>query len=75
MKLKDLKREDKAKIISIEGDLVFKKKILDMGLTKGTVIQVIKTAPLGDPVDIKVRGYQLSIRKRDGERIEVDING
>ena len=46
-----------------------------MGLTKGTVIQVIKTAPLGDPVDIKVRGYQLSIRKRDGERIEVDING
>ncbi len=75
MKLKDLKREDKAKIVSIEGDLVFKKKILDMGLTKGTVIQVIKTAPLGDPVDIKVRGYQLSIRKRDGERIEVDING
>lgn len=75
MKLKDLKREDKAKIISIEGDLVFKKKILDMGLTKGTVIEVIKTAPLGDPVDIKVRGYQLSIRKKDGERIEVDING
>ena len=75
MKLKDLKREDKAKIVSIEGDLVFKKKILDMGLTKGTVIQVIKTAPLGDPVDIKVRGYQLSITKRDGERIEVDING
>ena len=75
MKLKDLKREDKAKIVSIEGDLVFKKKILDMGLTKGTVIQVIKTAPLGDPVDIKVRGYQLSIWKRDGERIEVDING
>ena len=75
MKLKDLKREDKAKIVSIEGDLVFKKKIVDMGLTKGTVIQVIQTAPLGDPVDIKVRGYQLSIRKRDGERIEVDING
>lgn len=71
MKLKDLKKNQKAKIASIEGDMIFKKKILDMGLTKGTLIEVVNIAPLGDPIDLKVRGYQLSIRKIDADRIEV----
>ena len=71
MKLKDLKKNKKGKILRIEGDLIFKKKILDMGLTKGTMIEVVNIAPLGDPIDVKVRGYQLSLRKIDAERIEV----
>ena len=53
------------------GDIIFNKKILDMGLTKGTIIEVVNIAPLGDPIDVKVRGYQLSLRKIDAGRIEV----
>ena len=71
MKLKDLKKNQKAKIAKIEGDMIFKKKILDMGLTKGTLIEVVNIAPLGDPINLKVRGYQLSIRKIDADRIVV----
>lgn len=71
MNLKDLKLKDKAKISKIDGDIIFKRKMLDMGLTKGALIEVINIAPLGDPIDIKIRGYQLSIRKLDAKRIEV----
>lgn len=73
MKLKDLKKNQKAKISSIEGDMVFKKKILDVGLTRGTLIEVINVAPLGDPIEIKFRGYHLSIRKVDADKIEVIV--
>ena len=59
-------------VIKIEGDGAYKRRIMDMGITKGTSIFVRKVAPLGDPVEITVRGYELSIRKGDAENILVE---
>ena len=63
-----------AKVIRIQGEGAVKRRIMDMGITKGVTIQVRKVAPLGDPIEITVRGYELSLRKADAESIEVDSN-
>ena len=61
-----------AKIKKLHGEGAIKRRIMDMGLTKGTEVFVRKVAPLGDPLEIKVRGYELSLRKADAELIEVE---
>ena len=58
-------------VTKIEGDGAYKRRIMDMGITKGTQIFVRKVAPLGDPVEVTVRGYELSLRKEDAQMIEV----
>lgn len=62
----------KAKVVRIHGEGAVKRRIMDMGITKGVEITVRKVAPLGDPIEITVRGYELSIRKADAESIEVE---
>ena len=62
----------KAKVVKIHGEGAVKRRIMDMGITKGVEIFVRKVAPLGDPIEITVRGYELSIRKADAESIEVE---
>jgi ferrous iron transport protein A len=70
--LKDIKAGEKAKVVRINGEGQIRKRIMDLGITKGCEIEVIKVAPLGDPVEISLRGYDLSIRKVDAEFIEVE---
>ena len=61
-----------AKVVRIHGEGAVKRRIMDMGITKGVEIRVRKVAPLGDPIEITVRGYELSIRKADAGSIEVE---
>ena len=61
-----------AKVVRIHGEGAVKRRIMDMGITKGVEIFVRKVAPLGDPIEITVRGYELSLRKADAEGIEVE---
>ena len=61
-----------AKVKKLHGEGAIKRRIMDMGITKGTEVFVRKVAPLGDPIEIKVRGYELSLRKADAELIEVE---
>ncbi|MGF0039416.1 FeoA family protein [Peptoniphilaceae bacterium SGI.131] len=61
------------KVSKINGSPMIKRRIMDMGITKNTQIDVIKYAPLGDPIEVRVRGYQLSIRKNDAQNIEVEV--
>ena len=61
-----------AKVVKIHGEGAVKRRIMDMGITRGVEIYVRKVAPLGDPIEITVRGYELSLRKADAESIEVD---
>ena len=70
--LKDVPIGGKAKVVKLYGEGPIKRRIMDMGITKGVRIRVIKTAPLGDPIEITVRGYELSLRKEDAEKIEVE---
>ena len=58
-------------VTKIEGDGAYKPRIIDMGITKGSVIYIRKVAPLGDPVEITVRGYELSVRKNDAQCVQV----
>ena len=69
--LRDLKPGDAGVVIRLHGEGALKRRIMDMGLTKGTEIYVRKVAPLGDPMELTVRGYELSVRKGDAELIEV----
>ena len=62
----------RAKVVRIHGEGAVKRRIMDMGITKGVEIYVRKVAPLGDPIEVTVRGYELSLRKADAENIEVD---
>ena len=61
-----------AKVVRIHGEGALKRRIMDMGITKGVEIYVRKVAPLGDPIEVTVRGYELSLRKADAESIEVE---
>ena len=61
-----------AKVVKIHGEGAVKRRIMDMGITKGVEIYVRKVAPLGDPIEVTVRGYELSLRKADAEDIEVE---
>ena len=70
--LKDVKIGKSCKVVKLHGEGAIKRRIMDMGITKGVEVYVRKVAPLGDPVEINVRGYELSIRKADAELILVD---
>ena len=70
--LKDVKIGETAVIEKLHGEGALKRRIMDMGLTKGTEVYVRKVAPLGDPLELTVRGYELSVRKGDAELIEVE---
>lgn len=69
--LKDVRVGEHAEVKKLYGDGPVKRRIMDMGITKGTQVYVRKVAPLGDPIEMTVRGYELSIRKLDAEMIEV----
>ena len=69
--LKNAKVGETVKIVKLHGEGAVKRRIMDMGLTKGVEVYVRKVAPLGDPVELTVRGYELSLRKADAEMIEV----
>lgn len=70
--LKDVKVGQTAKVIKLHGEGAVRRRIMDMGITKGVEIFVRKVAPLGDPMELAVRGYELSLRKADAEIIEVE---
>ena len=70
--LRDVKVGEKATIVRLHGEGALKRRIMDMGLTRGTEVFVHKVAPLGDPMELTVRGYELSVRKGDAELIEVE---
>ena len=70
--LKDVKVGENAVVKRLHGDGPVKRRIMDMGITKGVELHVRKVAPLGDPMELNVRGYELSVRKADAEMIEVE---
>lgn len=70
--LRDVKIGETATVIKLHGEGAVKRRIMDMGITKNTSVYVRKVAPLGDPIEITVRNYELSIRKADAEMIEVE---
>ncbi|MBC5786494.1 MULTISPECIES: FeoA family protein [Clostridiaceae] len=69
--LRDAKCGDTVTVVKLHGEGAVKRRIMDMGITKGVEILIRKVAPLGDPVEVNVRGYELSLRKSDAEMIEV----
>ena len=70
--LKDAKIGDTVKVVKLHGEGPVKRRIMDMGITRGVDVYIRKVAPLGDPVEVTVRGYELSLRKADAEMIEVE---
>ena len=72
MTLREVPVHTTVKVVKINGEGAFRRRIMDMGITKGVDIYVRKVAPLGDPVEVTVRGYELSLRKADAEMIEVE---
>ena len=70
--LKDIKIGESTTVVKLNGQGAVRRRIMDMGITKGVKIDVCKVAPFGDPMEIKVRGYQLSLRKADAQMIEVE---
>ena len=70
--LKEVQIGESAKVVKIHGEGAIKRRIMDMGITKGVDVYVRKVAPLGDPIEITIRGYELSLRKADAEMIEVE---
>ena len=70
--LKDVKVGDTVKVVRLHGEGAVKRGIMDMGVTKGVEIFVRKVAPLGDPVEVTVRNYELSLRKEDAQMVEVE---
>ena len=72
MVLKDFKVGESVKVVKVTGEGPVRRRIMDMGITKGVEIYVRKVAPLGDPMELTVRGYELSVRKADAEMIVVE---
>lgn len=72
MTLKEIKCGETVKVTKIQGEGPIRRRIMDMGITKGIDIYIRKVAPLGDPIEVTVRGYELSLRKADAEIIEVE---
>ena len=70
--LRQTKVGDSVKVIKLNGKGAVKRRIMDMGLTKGIEVKIQKVAPFGDPIEVSVRGYELSLRKADAELIEVE---
>lgn len=71
--LKDLKPGQEGTVVSIGEKGPMRRRIMDMGVTPGTSIKVIKVAPLGDPIEVNIRGYELSLRKNEAENIRIAI--
>lgn len=69
--LRDVQSGDTVQVTKLNGTGAVKRRIMDMGITKGCSVYVRKVAPLGDPVEVTVRGYELSLRKEDAQKIEV----
>lgn len=69
--LREVKIGETAKVVKLHGEGPVKRRIMDMGITKGVELHVRKVAPLGDPMELNVRGYELSVRKADAEMIEI----
>ena len=70
--LRQAKIGDTVKVVKLHGEGAVKRRIMDMGITKGVEVYVRKVAPLGDPFEVTVRGYELSLRKADAEMIEIE---
>ncbi len=70
--LKDIKVGHSARVVKLHGEGPVRRRIMDMGITKGVEIYVRKVAPLGDPMELNLRGYELSLRKADAEMVEVE---
>lgn len=70
--LREAKIGETVVVVKLHGEGAVKRRIMDMGLTRGTAVYVRKVAPLGDPVEVTVRGYELSIRRADAEMVEVE---
>ena len=70
--LKEVKVGETVKVVKLDGEGAVKRRIMDMGITKGSQVYVRKVAPLGDPVEITIRGYELSLRKDDADCIEME---
>ena len=70
--LRDAKIGETVNVVKLHGEGAVKRRIMDMGLTKGVEVYVRKVAPLGDPIEITVRGYELSLRKADAQMVEVE---
>ena len=70
--MRDTNPGETVRVVKVHGEGALRRRLLDMGITKGTQINVLKTAPLGDPIEVTVRGYELSLRKAEGEIIEVE---
>ena len=70
--LKDAKVGETVKVVKLHGQGAIKRRIMDMGITKGVQIYVRKFAPLGDPMELQVRGYELSLRRADAEMVEIE---
>ncbi len=70
--LRQVKKGESVKVVKLHGEGAVKRRIMDMGITKGVDILLRKVAPLGDPIEITVRGYELSLRKADADMIEIE---
>ncbi len=70
--LKQVAIGDTVKVVKLHGEGAVKRRIMDMGITRGAEVHIRKVAPLGDPIEVTVRGYELSLRKADAEMIEVE---
>ena len=71
--LRDAKIGETVKVVKLHGEGAVKRRIMDMGLTKGVEVYIRKVAPLGDPIEVTVHGYELSLRKEDAGMIEVEV--
>lgn len=71
--LKDAKVGDTVKVVKLHGEGPIRKRIMDMGITKGVEIYIRKVAPFGDPVEVNVRGFELTLRKDEAEKIEIEV--
>ena len=70
--MRDAKINDTVRVVRVHGEGALRRRIMDMGLTKGVEVYIRKVAPLGDPIEVTVRGYELSLRKADCELIEIE---
>ena len=70
--LKDIRVGQTVRVVKVQGEGAIRRRIMDMGITRGVEIYVRKMAPLGDPMEVFVRGYELSLRKADAEMVEVE---
>ena len=72
--LSDLRKGQIARVLNVDNkDIILRRRLLDMGITKGVILEIKKVAPLGDPIDIYLRGYELCLRKIDLESVEIEV--